>query len=199
MAGPRAGLRVPYLSRILAGPWCTQILADMGAEVIKVERPGVGDDTRHWGFPVTGFGQTGPMVSYPGYHYPIQAQAGLMSITGKADSEPGAGQQMVGVAVGDLTTGMNAAIAILAALHHRNQCGQGQYIDMSLLDVQVGWLANQGLNYLCSGAAPKRTRDHHPNVVPYQPFPAKDGKSLLLSVMKDNSEGYAWRWGSRSG
>ncbi|MDQ7729482.1 CaiB/BaiF CoA-transferase family protein [Halomonas sp. SpR8] len=264
MAGPLTGLRVLDLSRVMAGPWCTQILADMGAEVIKVEHPILGDDTRHWGPPwlkdskgkdttesayylsanrgkhsltvdigqpegqalirelaaesdilvenfksgglarkgldyvtlealnpgliycsITGFGQTGPMASMAGYDYLIQAQAGLMSITGAADGEPGAGPQRVGMAVSDLTTGMNATIAILGALHHRHRTGEGQYIDMALLDVQVSWLANQALNYFCSGTPPKRTGEYHPNLVPYQPFPTADGEKVIIAIGND--------------
>lgn len=258
MSGPLTGLRILDLSRVLAGPWCTQIFADLGAEVIKIERPGEGDDTRHWGPPwlkdqdgnatkqsayflsanrgkssvtvdiskpegqqilkelaaksdilienfktgtlerkglgysdlselnpgliycsVTGFGQTGPMAQNAGYDYLIQAQSGLMSITGVADGNPGAGPQRVGMAVSDLTTGMNAAIAVLAALHHRNRTGEGQYIDMALLDVQVSWLANQALNYFCSGSVPQRTGEYHPNLAPYQPFPTNDGQVII--------------------
>jgi crotonobetainyl-CoA:carnitine CoA-transferase CaiB-like acyl-CoA transferase len=258
MAGPLTGVRVLDLSRVLAGPWSTQILADLGAQVIKVERPEVGDDTRHWGPPwlkdkegndtresayylsanrgkhsvtidisksegrslvrelaaqsdivvenfktgaldkkglgytslsaehtgliycsITGFGHTGPMANDAGYDYLIQAQSGLMSITGAADGQAGAGPQRVGVAVADLTTGMNATIAILAALHHRNNTGEGQHIDMALLDVQVSWLANQGLNYFCSDKAPTRTGEYHPNLAPYQPFETADGKVII--------------------
>lgn len=261
--GPLKGLRVLDLSRVMAGPWCTQILADLGAEVIKVERPGSGDDTRHWGPPwfttktgeetressyylsanrgkhsitiniahpegrdlvrqlaaesdvlvenfktgdlsskglgyedlrtinsgliycaITGFGQTGPMSRDPGYDYLIQAQSGLMSITGVPDGHPGAGPQRVGLATADLTTGMNATIAILAALHYREKTGQGQFIDMALLDVQVSWLANQAQNYFCSGHAPGRTGEYHPNLAPYQPFPTEDGE-LIIAVGND--------------
>lgn len=264
MAGPLTGLRVLDLSRVMAGPWCTQILADMGAEVVKIEHPTLGDDTRHWGPPwlkdsqgkdtaesayylsanrgkhsvtvdisqpegqalvrelaaqsdilvenfksgglarkgldyatleainphliycsITGFGQTGPMASMAGYDYLIQAQAGLMSITGAADGEPGAGPQRVGMAVSDLTTGMNATIAILGALHHRHLTGEGQYIDMALLDVQVSWLANQALNYFCSGNSPTRTGEYHPNLVPYQPFPTADGEKVIIAIGND--------------
>jgi crotonobetainyl-CoA:carnitine CoA-transferase CaiB-like acyl-CoA transferase len=264
MAGPLRGIRVLDLSRVLAGPWCTQIFADLGAEVIKIERPDKGDDTRHWGPPwlsdasgadtressyflaanrgkhsvtvdlgkqegvdivralagksdvvvenfktgdlarkglgyedlselnpglvycsITGFGQTGPMAHLPGYDYLIQAQGGLMSLTGIPDGEPGAGPQRVGLAVSDLTTGMNAAIAILAALRHRDHTGRGQHIDLSLLDVQVSWLANQAQNYFCSGEAPGRTGEYHSNLAPYQPFPTKDG-SLIIAVGNDD-------------
>jgi crotonobetainyl-CoA:carnitine CoA-transferase CaiB-like acyl-CoA transferase len=258
MAGPLTGIRVLDLSRILAGPWCTQILADLGAEVIKIERPGVGDDTRQWGPPwlkdgndeetseaayylstnrgkhsltldisepegcalvhelaaqsdifienfktgglakkglayeqikqtkediiycsITGFGQDGPLAGNAGYDYLIQAMGGLMSITGVADGEPGAGPQRVGVAVGDLTTGMYAVIAIQAALHHRNMTGQGQHIDMALLDSQVSWLVNQASNYFVSGECPKRSGAQHPNLTPYQPFKTKDGYVII--------------------
>jgi crotonobetainyl-CoA:carnitine CoA-transferase CaiB-like acyl-CoA transferase len=247
----------------VAGPWCTQIFADLGAEVIKVERPETGDDTRHWGPPwftdkdgnetsessyylaanrgkhsitidiaqeagrelvrslavkcdilvenfktgglakkglgyddlraanpgliycsITGFGQTGPMSKIPGYDYLVQAQGGLMSITGVPDGQPGAGPQRVGVAVSDLTTGMNAAIAILAALHHRRETGEGQFIDMALLDVQVSWLANQAQNYFCEGKTPERTGEYHPNLAPYQPFPTRDAQ-LIIAVGND--------------
>ena len=258
MAGPLKGIRVLDLSRVLAGPWCTQILSDLGAEVIKIERPGMGDDTRQWGPPwlkdesgepteeaayflstnrgkhsltvdiskpegcalihelaaksdifienfkigdldkkglayeqirktkpdiiycsITGFGQDGPLAGHAGYDYLIQAMGGLMSITGVADGEPGAGPQRVGVAVGDLTTGMYSVIAIQAALHHRTKTGQGQHIDMSLLDTQVSWLANQASNYFISGECPKRTGAQHPNLTPYQPFQTKDGYVII--------------------
>ncbi|WP_339783539.1 CaiB/BaiF CoA-transferase family protein [uncultured Marinobacter sp.] len=261
MAGPLKKLRVLDLSRVLAGPWSTQILADMGAEVIKIERPDSGDDTRLWGPPwlkaengentresayflaanrgkhsltvdisqpeglelirelasqsdilvenfksgglakkgldyatlsalnpgliycsITGFGHTGPMAEMPGYDYLIQAQGGLMSITGAADDQPGAGPKRVGVAVADLTTGMNATIAILGALYHRTQTGEGQHIDLALLDVQVSWLANQAQNYFCSGEPPTRTGDYHPNLVPYQPFPTADDQQIIIAI-----------------
>ncbi|HEY7840297.1 MAG TPA: CaiB/BaiF CoA-transferase family protein [Gammaproteobacteria bacterium] len=256
--GPLHGIRVLDLSRVLAGPWCTQILADLGAEVIKVERPGEGDDTRHWGPPwlkdrggketresayylgcnrgkssitidlasdagrdlvlelaksadilvenfksgglaakglgyehvravnpriiycsITGFGQDGPRRKEAGYDYLIQGMGGLMSITGNADGEPGAGPQRVGVAVSDLTTGMYSAIAILGALHHRDVAGDGQFIDMALLDTQVGWLANQASNYLVGGTCPERTGAQHPNLAPYQPFRTSDGYVII--------------------
>ncbi len=248
----------------MAGPWCTQILADMGAEIIKVERPGVGDDTRHWGPPwlkdadgnatgesayylsanrgkhsvtvdlgkpegqalirelamqcdilvenfktgglakkglghdalsalnpgliycsITGFGQTGPMAGFAGYDYLVQAQGGLMSITGIADGQPGAAPQRVGMAVADLTTGMNATIAILGALYHRTRTGEGQHIDMALLDVQVSWLANQASSYFCSGTPPTRTGEYHPNLAPYQPFPTADGELVIIAIGND--------------
>lgn len=131
---------------------------------------------------ITGFGHTGPMKDMAGYDYLIQAQGGLMSITGAADDQPGAGPKRVGVAVADLTTGMNATIAILGALYHRTQTGEGQHIDLALLDVQVSWLANQAQNYFCSGTPPKRTGDYHPNLVPYQPFPTANGEQIIIAV-----------------
>ncbi len=258
MPGPLSGIRVLDLSRVLAGPWCTQMLADLGAEVIKIERPGCGDDTRQWGPPwlqdengndtseaayylstnrgkhsltvdiskpegrdlilelaavsdvfienfktgglskmglayadvkkvkedivycsITGFGQDGPRAQQAGYDYLIQAMGGLMSITGNADGEPGAGPQRVGVAVADLTTGMYSTIAIQAALYHRLQSGQGQHIDMALLDTQVSWLANQASNYFISGKCPERSGAQHPNLTPYQPFETSDGYVIL--------------------
>ncbi len=258
MAGPLNDIRVLDLSRVMAGPWCTQLLADLGAEVIKIERRETGDDTRQWGPPwlkdtdgndtaeaayylsanrgkhsvtldiatgegcqivrdlaatsdvfienfkvgdlagkglgyddlasinrgiiycsITGFGQTGPRASQAGYDYLIQGMGGLMSITGVADGDPGAGPQRVGLAVSDLTTGMYSAIGILAALNHREKTGEGQHIDMALLDTQVGWLANQAQNYFTSGAVPERTGAWHPNVAPYQPFNTKDGHVII--------------------
>lgn len=125
------------------------------------------------------------MAEDPGYDYLIQAQAGLMSITGVPDGQPGAGPQRVGLATADLTTGMNAAIAILAALQHRHQSGEGQYVDMALLDVQVSWLANQAQNYFCSGRTPVRTGEYHPNLAPYQPFSTRDGQ-LIIAVGNDS-------------
>ncbi|WP_417461595.1 CaiB/BaiF CoA transferase family protein [Kordiimonas sp.] len=260
MAGPLSGIRVLDLSRILAGPWAGQCLADLGADVIKVENPNGGDDTRTWGPPffnegetnlsayymcanrgkrsvaidittpegqvlvrelaaksdivienfkvgglkkygldyeglsavnsgliycsITGFGQTGPYANRPGYDLLIQALGGLMSITGEADGVPGGGPQRAGVAVTDLFTGLYSTIAILGALHHREKTGEGQHIDMSLLDTQVAVLANQGSNYLVSGKAPKRQGNSHPTIVPYQSFKTKDGY-MILAVGND--------------
>jgi crotonobetainyl-CoA:carnitine CoA-transferase CaiB-like acyl-CoA transferase len=263
MAGPLQGIVVLDLSRILAGPWATQVLADFGAEVLKVEHPRGGDDTRQWGPPylrdaagnetsesayylaanrgkrslaidfslpegralvrqlaaradvfvenfkvgglarhglsyanlaadnprlvylsISAFGQDGPDAAKPGYDAMIQAMGGLMSLTGVPDGEPGAGPQKVGVAVADLMCGMYAVSAILAALHEREGSGQGQYIDLSLLDTQVAWLANQNLNYLVTGRAPQRQGTAHPNIVPYQAFATADGH-LMLAVGND--------------
>ncbi|MEJ2900302.1 CaiB/BaiF CoA-transferase family protein [Acinetobacter sp. NS-4] len=261
--GALQGIRVLDLSRVLAGPWCGQILADLGAEVIKIERPQVGDDTRMWGPPwmpdqqgnatresgyfqcanrnkysvavdiasvqgqeiireiaktadvvienykagslakygldyaslsalnpnvvycsITGFGQDGPRAEEPGYDFIIQGMSGLMSITGEKDGEPGAGAQKVGVAVVDIQTGLYSTIAIQAALLARQHTGRGQYIDMSLLDVQVATLANQGMNYLSTGISPKRMGNSHPNIVPYQTFKAKD-KEFIIACGND--------------
>ncbi|WP_198414930.1 CaiB/BaiF CoA transferase family protein [Piscinibacter terrae] len=258
-----SGVRVLDLSRVLAGPWCTQTLADLGADVIKVERPGAGDDTRGWGPPflkdrdghdtaeaayylgtnrnkrsitidiakpagqalirdmvaqcdvfienfkvgdmarygldaatlcalnprlvycsVTGFGQTGPYRERAGYDYAIQGIGGLMSVTGERDDLPGGGPQKVGVAVADLFTGMYATVAILAALRHRDLTGEGQAIDMALLDTQVAMLANLGANYLTTGVAPKRLGNAHQNIVPYQVFEVADGH-IILAVGND--------------
>ena len=257
---PLAGIKVLDLSRVLAGPWCTQLLADLGAEVIKIERPGVGDDTRHWGPPwhghdgqkvaayflsanrgkksaaidfaqaegaavvrqlalqsdvvvenfkvgglakfgldaaslraerpelivasITGFGQDGPYAPRAGYDFMIQAQGGLMSITGLPDGEPGGGPMRVGVAVADLFTGLYTTVAILAALHGREKTGQGAHIDMALFDTQLAVLANQMSNALVSGQDPPRQGNTHPNIVPYQPFEAAD-KPLVIAVGND--------------
>jgi len=242
-APPLADLLVLDLSRVLAGPYCTMMLADLGAEVIKVERPGRGDGTRQWGPPwaggesayylsvnrnkksitlnleseegreivrqlsaqadvvvenwrvgtmekwglgyetlrvlnprliycaITGYGQTGPYRDRPGYDFIIQAEGGIMSITGPVGGPP----MKVGVAIVDITAGLFAALAILAALHERERSGQGQYIDIALLDSQVAWLANVGSNYLISGQRPARYGNAHPNIVPYEPFPTADG------------------------
>jgi len=256
-------IRVLDLSRVLAGPWCAQNLADLGADVIKIERPGAGDDTRSWGPPflkdrdgndtgdaayylaanrnkrsvtidiacpagqravrelaarcdvvlenykvgqlarygldydglravnprlvycsVTGFGQTGPWKHRPGYDFIIQALGGFMSITGEADDRPGGGPQKAGVAVSDLMTGMFATQAVLAALFHRERTGEGQYIDIALLDVQVAMLANMNANYLVSGVPPKRWGNAHPNIVPYQAFRAAD-QWIVVAVGND--------------
>ena len=261
--GALQGIRVLDLSRVLAGPWCGQILADLGAEVIKIERPQAGDDTRMWGPPwmpdqhgkptresgyflcanrnkysvaidiastegqaliyeiaktadvvienykagslikygldyaslsvlnpnlvycsITGFGQDGPRAEEPGYDFIIQGMSGLMSITGEPDHVAGGGAQKVGVAVVDIQTGLYSTIAIQAALLARQHTGRGQYIDMSLLDVQVATLANQGMNYLASGKAPERMGNKHPNIVPYQTFKAKD-KEFIIACGND--------------
>lgn len=258
MAGALSHIRVLDLSRILAGPWAGQILADLGADVIKVERPGPGDDTRGWGPPwikddqgqdtsvaayylcanrnkrsitvditqpegqdivrrlaaqsdvvlenfklgglkqygldydslkavnprlvycsITGFGQDGPYAPRAGYDFLIQGLGGLMSITGRPDGEPGAGPMKVGVALTDILTGLYATNAVLAALAWREQSGEGQYIDMALLDVQVACLANQAMNYLATGKNPRRMGNAHPSIVPYQDFPTADGHMIL--------------------
>lgn len=254
MAGPLIGLKVLDMSRVLAGPWAGQVFADLGADVIKIERPVAGDDTRHWGPPnhssgesayylstnrgkkslavdittvegqaiikrlvaesdillenykvgglkkygldydalkavkpdliycsITGFGQDGPYADEAGYDLMIQAMGGFMGITGKPDGTPGGGPQKLGVAISDLSTGLYSVIAILAALRHRDAMGEGQHIDMSLLDVTVGLLANQNMNYLISGENPKRMGNAHMNIVPYQDFPTKDGHIIVAA------------------
>jgi crotonobetainyl-CoA:carnitine CoA-transferase CaiB-like acyl-CoA transferase len=260
-AGKALGhIRVLDLSRVLAGPWCSQNLADLGADVIKIERPGCGDDTRAWGPPyakdadgnntseaayylsanrgkrsvtvdiaspegqalvrelarhsdvvlenfkvghlkrygldyaslkalkpdlvycsITGFGQDGPYAHRAGYDFLIQGMGGLMSVTGERDGLPGGGPQKAGVALTDLMTGMYATIAVLAALTHRDRTGEGQYIDMALLDTQVAMLANVGSNYLNSGKPPKRWGNAHANIVPYQTFACADGHIIVAA------------------
>ena len=254
------GIKVLDLSRVLAGPWCTQILADLGADVVKIERPGVGDDTRTWGPPflkdadgnttnqstyytacnrnkrsvtldiatpegqalvkqmaaqsdilvenfktgglahygldheslraanprliycsVTGFGHDGPHAARAGYDLMIQATSGMMSITGRPDDVPGGGPLRVGVALTDLFTGVYASTAILAALEVRHRTGEGQHIDMALLDVGMAILANQASAFLNTGVAPQRQGNSHPSLAPYQDFQTQDG-SLLLAI-----------------
>jgi crotonobetainyl-CoA:carnitine CoA-transferase CaiB-like acyl-CoA transferase len=267
------GIRILDISRVLAGPWCTQTLADLGADVIKIERPGSGDDTRGWGPPflknvagdetaeaayylganrnkrsltcdissaagqalvrelvthcdvfvenfkvgdmarygldaaslqqlkpslvycsITGFGQTGPYRDRAGYDYAVQGMGGLMSVTGERDDR-GGGPQKVGVAVADLFTGMYASVAILAALRHAEKTGQGQHIDLALLDTQVAMLANLGAGYLVEGAAPPgRAGNAHANIVPYQVFevqaaptaPAGSRDHIIVAVGNDS-------------
>ena len=257
--GALSGLRVLDLSRILAGPSCTQLLGDLGADVIKIEKPGLGDDTRAWGPPyvtgvdgkptaesayylcanrnkrsvaidmstdegadtlramvphfdifvenfkvgglakygldyenlsadhpgliycsITGFGQTGPNASKPGYDILAQGFGGIMSLTGDPDGEP----MKVGVGIADVVCGLYAASAILAALRHRDQTGQGQHIDLALADAQVSWLVNAGTNYLTSRNPQPRLGNQHPNIVPYQVFGTKDGH-VIVAVGND--------------
>ncbi|WP_323144120.1 CaiB/BaiF CoA transferase family protein [Massilia phyllosphaerae] len=261
-AAPKAlgHIRVLDLSRVLAGPWCAQNLADLGADVIKIERPGIGDDTRAWGPPyapdadgrptseaayylsanrgkrsvtvdiasaagqallhelvrhcdvvlenfkvghlarygldyaslkaikpdlvycsITGFGQDGPYAHRAGYDFLVQGMGGLMSITGERDGLPGGGPQKAGVALTDIMTGMYATVAVLAALTHRDRSGEGQHIDMSLLDTQVAMLANVGSNYLNSGQRPQRWGNAHANIVPYQTFACSDGHIIVTA------------------
>ncbi|HAP24347.1 MAG TPA: CoA transferase, partial [Achromobacter sp.] len=266
---PLDGIRVLDLSRILAGPWCTQNLADLGADVIKIERPHVGDDTRAWGPPflkdgdgqdtnesayylsanrnkrsveadmatpegaalirelaavsdilvenfkvgglakygldyqslkainprliycsVTGFGQDGPFAQRPGYDFMIQGMGGLMSITGERDDLPGGGPQKAGVAVTDIVTGMYATVAVLAALQERHRSGQGQHLDIALLDSHVALLANQNSNYFNSGVAPTRAGNAHQNVVPYQVFAASDGHLIVATGNESQYRAY---------
>jgi crotonobetainyl-CoA:carnitine CoA-transferase CaiB-like acyl-CoA transferase len=259
MSGPLSGIRVFDLSRILAGPTATQLLGDLGADIIKIERPGAGDDTRKWGPPfvkdaagndtsesgyylsinrnkrsvtldvskpegqeiakrliarcdvfvenfkvgdmaryglaydqikfdyprlvycsITGFGQTGPYAKLAGYDFLAQGMGGIMSVTGDPDGNP----TKVGVAITDIVCGIYSTVAILAALHHRQVSGRGQFCDMSLLDSQVGYLANIGLHYLTSGEVPKRLGNEHPNIVPYSVVRCADG-FFILAVGND--------------
>jgi len=260
--GALSHIRVLDLSRVLAGPWATQILGDLGAEIIKIEKPGEGDETRHFGPPfvtdkdgakgdaayflsanrnkksaaidisrpegaalvkrlarrchvvvenfktgalakygldyqslkeenpaliycsLTGFGHDGPYKDKAGYDYLIQGMGGLMSITGQPDGAPGAEPMKVGVAVSDLVAGLYTAIAIQAALIHQARTGEGQEIDMALFDCQAAGLANQAMNYLVSGAPPRRLGNAHPNIVPYQVFATMDG-FLILAIAND--------------
>ena len=263
MKGALAHIKVLDLTRILAGPWATQNLADMGAEVIKVERPRVGDDTRAWGPPflkdaqgretadssyflsanrgkksitvdlaapegqqiirelareadvvvenykvgtlaryglgyddlrslnprlvycsITGFGQSGPYAALPGYDFVFQGMGGLMSITGLPDGEPGGGPIKSGIAITDLLTGMYASTASLAALEHRNVSGEGQYIDMALLDCVVTINSYQAINYFLSGKIPQRMGNAHSNMVPYQVFRCREG-DVIVAVGND--------------
>jgi crotonobetainyl-CoA:carnitine CoA-transferase CaiB-like acyl-CoA transferase len=256
-AGPLAHVRVLDLGRIMAAPWATQMMADLGADVIKVERPGAGDDTRSWGPPflngadgersdagyflavnrgkrsvtvdmgapegqallrdlaqtcdvvienfkagalaryqldaaslrrlkpslvycsVTGFGQDGPRRDQAAYDFAIQALGGLMSITGEREGAPGAGPQKVGVPIVDLMTGMYAAVAILAALARRAETGEGETIDLAMLDVSAAMLSNQAANWLLSGQAPRRGGNRHPNIQPQDVFSCADGHFVL--------------------
>ena len=262
-SGPLSHVRVLDLSRIMAAPWASQLLADMGATVIKVERPVHGDDTRAWGPPflqdsegnntaeagyylsvnrgkesitvaldtpegqqivrdlavdcdivlenfkagalarygldyaslkkvnpkliycsVTGFGQDGPRKEEAAYDFLIQAMGGLMSITGERDDKPGGGPQKVGIPIVDLMTGMYTAVAVLAALANRERTGEGEYIDLAMLDVQTAVLSNQAMNHLLSGKTPKRGGNAHPNIQPQDVYSCEDG-DVILAVGND--------------
>lgn len=263
MSGPLSHIRVLDLSRIMAGPWAGQVLADLGADVIKVERAGVGDDTRGWGPPylkdkdgkdtkesgyylsvnrgkrsialdlstekdqkivralaansdivlenfkvgtlaryglgyedlkainpgiiycsITGFGLDGPRKSQVAYDFMIQAMGGLMSVTGERDDAPGGGPQKVGVPIVDIMTGMYSTIGVLAALARRTETGEGEQVDVGMLDVSVAMLANQAMNHLVSGATPTRKGNRHPNIQPQDVFAVADGH-IVLAVGND--------------
>ena len=263
MSGPLSHVKVLDLSRIMAGPWCTQILADLGADVVKVERAGAGDDTRTWGPPflkgadgkdtreagyylavnrgkrsitlnfenpeaqrivrelaaqsdivvenfkvgtlarfgldadslrrdnprliycsITGYGQTGPRRDVPAYDFVMQGMGGLMSITGERDGAPGGGPQKVGIPIVDLTTGMYAVVAVLAALAARERTGRGDTIDLAMLDVAVATLCNQAMNFLTSGRVPRRNGNAHPNIQPQDVYACQDG-AMVLAVGND--------------
>lgn len=263
MTGALDGIRVLDLSRVLAGPWATQCLADLGADVIKIEKPRVGDDTRSWGPPffeskaepgermagyfmsanrnkrsvaiditkpegqeivrllaaecdilvenfkvgglkkygldfeslnkvnpgliycsITGFGYSGPYKHRPGYDFLVQGLGGMMSVTGERDDLPGGGPQKTGVATADVFTGLYGVIGILAALHHREKTGEGQHIDMALLDTQIAIMGNQAMGYLVAGKEPGRMGNAHISIVPYQAFASKDGH-IILAVGND--------------
>ncbi len=253
-SGPLDGLRILDLTRILAGPTCTQLLGDLGADILKIEKPGEGDDTRAWGPPyvtghdgkptkesayylcanrnkrsvaadiatpdgaalvkrlagkcdvlienfkagglkkyglgyddfkadhprlvycsITGYGQTGPTKDKPGYDLLAQGYGGIMSLTGDSEGQP----MKVGVGIADVMCGMYASTAILAALRHRDRTGEGQHIDIALVDSQIAWLINEGTNYLMSGQVPKRRGNGHPNIVPYNVFETSDGHAIV--------------------
>jgi len=232
MPGPLEGIKVLDLSRILAGPTCTQLLGDLGAEVIKIENPGTGgDDTRIWGPPyakgpdgedtdlsayfmsanrknfkpgslkrfgldhdsmlelyphlvycsISGFGQTGPNSHKPGYDLMAQGYGGIMSLTGEPEGEP----MKVGVGIADVMCGMYACVGILSALRHRDKTGEGQHVELALVDAQISWLINEGLNYLTSGNVPERRGNGHPNIAPYQVYTVADG-AVIVAVGNDS-------------
>lgn len=245
------GVRVVELAEALAGPYCAMMLGDLGADVVKVERPGVGDQSRGWGPPfvgsesayflstnrnkrslslnfddpagaevlrrllaqadvficnqpslaslqrrgldaptlrarlprliycaITGYGFSGPKTGLPGYDILAQAEAGVMSFTG----EPGGGPMRFPIAIADMTTGMYAAMGILAALYARERTGKGDFLDLALFDSQLTWLANVGSNYLNAGVSPQQWGNAHPSIVPYQLFCGSDGRHFVVAV-----------------